>query len=149
MMKAILTRIETGDAGTFGQLICDGGYTCVTGELPWRDLNSDGLGDPKTSCIQPGVYLCAWGLSPKYGSCYHVHNVTGRSHILIHAANWMGDAGKGFKSQLLGCIALGKEVGELEGQRAILASKAAVLGLQNAFALQSFDLVIRWKEGLP
>ena len=57
-----------------------------TMERPWVDLNGDGLGDPQTSCITPGTYLCEWRESPKYGWCYEVTGVKGRSHILIHPA---------------------------------------------------------------
>lgn len=53
-----------------------------------------------------------------------------RTDVLIHSANFAGDADKGYQSQLLGCIALGSDVGVLKNsnhqdQKAVLSSKAS------------------------
>ena len=55
--------------------------------------------------------------------------VPDRSAILIHGANWGGNKDKGFRTHLNGCIAPGRRVGRLEGQRAVLASQPALRNL--------------------
>lgn len=141
MRFAILTRLETGREGTFGQLITDSGFTATTGELPWKN-NEKGH-----SCIPTGLYRCSWGMSSKFGSCYHLKEVPDRSDILIHSGNFCGDKEKGFKSDVEGCILIGETVGQLEKQKAVLNSKHAIGGLRIAFGLDPFDLTIRWAEG--
>lgn len=139
MKKATLTRDLSTDEGTFGLLETDSGDVFHTGELPWRN------NDHGTSCIPAGTYICRWINSPKHGMCYQVTGVHGRDMIEIHSANWMGDKSKGFKSQLLGCIALGKSVGRLEGQAAVLASKVAVEEFNDAMGTGDFELTIKEK----
>lgn len=135
MRTAVLTRQRTGDDGTFGRLVLDDGTKFYTGELPWRNNK------PEISCIPSGVYLCQWLLSAKHGWCYHVTAVHGRGEIEMHSANWMGDSHKEnpatelpYKCQLLGCIALGTSLGELEGQMATLDSRHAMEGFENNLA---------------
>jgi hypothetical protein len=142
MKKAILTRTETSDEGTFGTLLTDSGFTCRTGELPWRDLNGDGVSDLGASCIPPGKYLCIWRDSPKFGPCYHVEDVPGRTKILIHSANFMGDKSKGFRCQLEGCIAPGLAVKVLNGQKGVSSSREALSRLESDLGLEPFELTI-------
>ncbi len=127
----------TADAGMFGTLTTDDGFTCKSGELPWRD------NAPGKSCIPAGTYTAMWQQSPTKGWCYHLQRVPGRANILIHAANWMGDAEKGLKCELLGCIATGRLVGQLAGQKAILASKAALKDFEDHMQRQTFVLTIK------
>lgn len=136
MRTAILTRNTTGDEGTFGTLVTDSGFTCRTGELPWRD-NATG-----TSCVPPGVYRVEWLPSPKFGLCYHVEDVPGRSDVEIHAANWMGDASKGYQCELRGCIAVGEAVGITAGQAALESSQEALVKLLTDLNGDSFTLTI-------
>lgn len=131
MRQATLHRGQSTDEGTFGKLTtADGNLVLRSLELPWRDLNGDGLGDPRKSCVTPGTYECIWHQSPRFGWCYLLQNVKGRSHILIHPANFAGDVDKGWRSELLGCIALGLSVGTLaykgKKQAALLSSRQAV-----------------------
>lgn len=133
---AILKRTETGDAGTFGFLMADVGRSWVTGELPQRE------GIPGVSAIPPGAYLVEWAQSPRFGWCYHVRNVPGRSSILIHVGNFVGDTERGFKCDVLGCIVPGLELGELQGQRAVIHSKAACLAIEREFIRKPWELTI-------
>jgi hypothetical protein len=119
-MQLTIQRQSTDDEGTFGVATLDSDWTCYSLELPWRD-NISGK-----SCIPPGTYECGWINSPKHGWCYKLKDVPDRTDVEIHSANWAGDADKGFKCQLLGCIALGLVIGELEGQKAVLSSKATI-----------------------
>ncbi|MCL1888996.1 MAG: DUF5675 family protein [Desulfovibrionaceae bacterium] len=113
------TRSLDADQGTSG-LLAGSGLSLVTLELPWKDNL------PKCSCVPPGVYTCRARLSPRFGMVIAVADVPGRTDILIHAGNWAGDAGLGFRSDSRGCILPGRTLGELAGQRAVLGSREAL-----------------------
>ena len=65
-------------------------------ERPWLD------NQPNISCIPVGEYKLRWRESPKFGPTWQLEDVPGRTHILIHSAN--------FAYQLQGCIALGTDL---------------------------------------
>lgn len=136
MKRAVLTRAPSTDEGTFGTLLLDGQVLRTT-ELPWRDNK------PQASCIPAGVYVCAIVQSPKFGRVYGLRDVPGRSHILIHAANYGGDRVKGYRAELLGCIAPCMVHGQLNGQMAGLSSREALAELMAWAAGEPFELEIR------
>lgn len=138
MRKVTVRRTEMDDSGTFGKWISDSGFECSTMELPERN------NIPGKSCIPPGVYQCEKRVSPKHGPCYYVLNVPGRIDIEIHSANWAGDTSLGFKCQLLGCLAPGRSIGELEGQKAILSSRDALASLESDLNGDPFQLTVEW-----
>ena len=135
MKKLTLLRKEMGDQGTFGELSVDG-VIFYTGELPWRD-NVRGK-----SCVRPGTYIVSWQPSAKFGHKYHLLNVPGRSDILIHAANFVGDEDLGYQAQVDGCIALGFAQDALDGQKAVVQSRAAVRQFEDALKSLDFQLTI-------
>jgi hypothetical protein len=141
-MKFTLTRRPTTDQGTFGDLESeDGNLLLRTLELPWRD------GASKISCIPPGVYLADPFNSPSKGAVYLLKNVTGRSMIEIHSANFAGDTAKGWQSQLLGCIALGLGYGDMTNedgkwQKCVLNSKPALKRFLDFTAGREIELTI-------
>jgi len=144
VITASIIRGVSTDAGTFGKLILNKGeWSCSTGELTWKN-NDHGL-----SCIPTGTYHCKWINSPKHGECYQIMDVPDRSMIEIHAANFMGDINKinpstdsHYISQLLGCIALGRSVGVLDGQMAILKSKETIADFDRRMGGNDFTLEI-------
>lgn len=144
MITVEIARGESTDAGTFGTLSLNNGeWSCITGELPWRD------NDHGTSCIPPGTYTCKWINSPKHGECYQVTGVPDRSMIEIHSANYCGDKTKVnpttdtyYISQLLGCIALGRSVGVMDGQMAVLKSKETIADFERRMGENDFTLEI-------
>ncbi|MBI5200552.1 MAG: hypothetical protein HY925_03115 [Elusimicrobia bacterium] len=147
MRTVRIKRQESGPEGTFGVLTSDGGFSCVTGELPDRH-NQNNL-----SSIPKGTYRCRWGQSPKYGMCYHVEGVPGRSDVLIHPANLMGDVQAGKVTQLHGCIALGKakevfqpsavpQLKMTQPQKGISGSKKTVEEFVAHLGQQEFQLII-------
>ncbi len=145
MRECTLVRQPTTDQGTFGILTTDKGAHWFSGELPWRDNH------PQSSCVPAGVYLCQIIQSPKHGECYQLKNVVDRSYVEIHSANFAGDVSKGWKSELLGCIMLGKTIGKLANdkgisQTAILASKTAIGEFMNHMAGSDFMLTIKDSE---
>jgi hypothetical protein len=143
MRKAILTRQQSGDQGTFGTLLTDSGYQCVTGELPWRDNMAN------RSCIPTGTYTVNWRLSPIHGMCYHVDGVPNRTDIEIHSANFMGDTSAGYRCQLEGCIAPGKKLVDgyavvSDNQTMVFQSVLALEELIDDMQKESFQLEINW-----
>lgn len=130
-----LTRMETSDEGTFGKLRF-GELRLYAGELPWRG-NAVGK-----SCILPGDYLCEPYQSKRFGECFRLQDVPGRTAILMHPANWVGDADKGFKTDVEGCIAPGEARGFVSGQDIVARSKPALLALWDAVDGKPFTLRI-------
>lgn len=136
MDRLILERLETGDQGTFGQIRI-GTEVFFTGELPWRDNQSN------ISCIPCGVYNCTYTYSKRFKKfMYLVENVNGRSGIRIHSANFMGDKSLGYFSQLHGCISLGLKIGVFENQKTILVSSTAVRMFEKIMNGQNFILEV-------
>lgn len=148
-MKATLTRLETSDAGSFGQLDFRGDldqhilFSCKTGELPWRE-NAVGK-----SCIPAGSYKVALTNSPKFGpDTYEIQNVPGRTHVLIHAGNHCGDTAKGYASDVEGCTLVGKEVvkllnGDKKMQMGVTASRDTLKALKAFTQGAPFDLDVK------
>lgn len=130
-----LIRTETSDQGTFGLLVYGDRFLC-TGELPWRN-NERGK-----SCIPTGVYNVQMRVSPKFGRCYEVRGVEGRTHILLHNGNWAGDSSMGFKTHVDGCILLGLSRGKLDSQHAVFSSRRARHKFEAEMGGESFELEI-------
>ncbi len=136
MERALLRRIHKTDTGTFG-ILNVGTFQSYSGECPWRD-NAQGL-----SCVPSGVYQVTWAPSPRLKrNTYRLINVPGRSGVLVHSANYMGDRTMGLKCQLLGCIALGEKRGVMDGQAALLMSFAAVRLFERSMDGQPFELEV-------
>lgn len=140
----ILARKKTGPEGTFGILESEA-LLMQTGELPWYNNQRN------ISCIPVGRYLCKAHISPRHGKCFWLQDVLGRSEILIHAANWMGDVSKGFKSNLEGCIApgmkLARDVGEND-QDMIQQSRIAMDRLIEYTEFKDFYVTIIDETGI-
>ena len=110
---------------------------CCTIEKPW--LNNE----PNVSCVPPGTYNLSPVLSPKFGHVYCLENInldvslngdTQRTHILIHAANKA--------SELLGCIAVGRDFSVMGNERAVTSSKDTLRKLMNEFDGLNHVLII-------
>lgn len=134
-MKAILTRGPSTDQGTFGVLRF-GGTSVFTTELPWRDNRR------KMSCVPLGEYRCALTDSPRFGSVYLLANVPGRSHVLIHPANFAGDSSLGWTTHLEGCIAPCMRVGAMR-------NKAGVMQAAGLVSRPALNLLMAWANGAP
>lgn len=133
-----LLRQATSAHGTEGILrLPHLGVEFFTLELPWKDNT------PRLSCIPTGSYSAAIRQSPKFGLTYHVKNVPGRSYILIHSGNFAGDREQGLKTNVLGCILLGKKRGIISGQRAVLSSRSAVREFMKYMGKEDFILNIQ------
>lgn len=136
MRTATLQRLQTSDAGTFGELSTPDGLDLVTLEPPWRD-NARGR-----SCLPPGDYECRWHESPTFGWVYKLQGTAPRTEVLIHAGNWAGDKSLRYKSDSQGCILLGIQRATLDHQPAVTMSRAAVTRLVDHFQREPFLLRI-------
>lgn len=141
MKQAALKRMPSADTGTFGQMWVDG-FTCITGELPWRNNLHD------KSCIPAGTYTCKLLYSPSHAKdLYHVMNVPNRGNIEIHSGNWCGNTDVGLKSDVLGCIILGSSIGILtppgmKPQKALLNSSNTLDLFMAYMKGEDFTLII-------
>ena len=118
--------------GTFGTLEVDG-MTLFTVERPWHN------NERMISCIPPGSY----GLKSRkfYRGGYNAIEVTGvedRSYILFHKANHM--------NHLAGCIAVGMELGMVDGLWAVTNSAGAFAHLMGAFEAHAYDTLVVWSS---
>ena len=118
-MKALLTRIFKDEKQTLGQLDV-GDLSVFTLELP--DLNNDGIvgNEVRKSCIPDGTYRVTRHSSPKFGRCFWIRDVPGRSAILIHPGN--------YHHHTLGCILVGMDQKDLNSDGLIdnVSSKKAM-----------------------
>jgi hypothetical protein len=97
-MKLVIKRLVYTPISTTGEMTIDGAHFCYTIERPREDKD----GHP---CIPAGVYETERHISPHLEyEVLRLLDVPGRSEILIHKANWA--------SQLLGCIAVGRDLGK-------------------------------------
>ena len=113
-----LVRVAEHDNATLGVMCLDGRPMFVTLEDAWRH-NERGR-----SCIPTGIYEVVAHKSPKFGRCFQVLDVPGRSEILIHAGNTHEDT--------MGCILLGMMYGTLGTNAAVLSSRAAMASFLTA-----------------
>lgn len=136
-MKVMLNREGSKSYGTFGIITLPEGKQFDTLELPDKDNKR------QVSCIPEGVYQCKIVNSPKFGRVYGVLDVPNRANILIHAGNYGGDVEKGYRSDIQGCILLGKGRGRLNNQPVVVSSKVALKEFMSALSNDSFELVIK------
>lgn len=137
MTLVTLERHETSDQGTFGRILLPGGVFLFTGELPWRENQSN------VSCIPEGLYPCSWTFSERFRRrLYQVASVLSRTGIRIHSANLMG-AHPPYLAQLNGCIALGEKLGTIDGQKAVLVSRPALTKFETLMGGKPFTLEIK------
>ena len=125
-----ITRLEESSAGTIGVLRLNKRLVCLTLEPPDRE------NEKNVSSIPAQQYTCSRVRSNRYGETFEVRDVPGRSAVLFHPGNVASDT--------MGCFLLGKHVGTLRGDRAVLASGKAFqefLGLLDGYDV--FHLTIR------
>jgi hypothetical protein len=138
----ILSRYETGDHGTFGLWSSTSAdFSMHIIELPWRDNK------PNFSCIPVGIYKVCKYESKRFGRCWQVMDVEGRTYILIHPGNLAGDRDKGYSSHLRGCMSPGRRRGWLTGktgkkQKAVCLSRPAMNDFMNYHGWEPFTLKI-------
>ena len=128
-MIAELIRLEEGPEGTFGVLKLDKCMFCATLEL------RDELNKPNCSSIPgPQQYLCKRRMT-RHGETFEVMDVPGRTGILFHSGNFLGNTD--------GCILLGQYTGKLRGERAVLNSgKTMERFIDNMQGVDEFLLTI-------
>lgn len=132
-MQLELIRYDMNEHRTFGLLMGNGSVLMHTLERPWQGNSQN------KSCIPTGKYLVTLAESPKFTPVLGIwlpelHDVPGRSEILIHHGNTVLDS--------TGCILVGEQRGRLMGEEAVLSSRAAIGRLVRAMAASE-------RPGLP
>lgn len=126
-----LIRIEQNEHATFGLLQdAEAKQLAVTLELPWKDNAHD------VSCVPAGAYTAHRRYSPKHRvEVFELAGVPDRANIEIHVGNFASDS--------LGCILLGSDFGQFEGERGIVKSRAAFEAFMASMAgVDTFTLAI-------
>ena len=102
-------------------------------ERPWV------FNERKISCIPSGTYLVKRHISPKFGQCFKIQDVKGRSDILIHSGNVVNDT--------LGCVLVGLTSGTVDDSDSamVYSSRKAMAVL---LALIDKDIVLHIRNGL-
>jgi len=139
MIAARIQREPSSEHGTFGRIVAkniDAIFECDTLELPWKTNRRN------VSCIPSGSYQCDWSHSGKFGNCYRLREVPGRSGILIHAGNYAGDRSQKMRSDVEGCILLGLSRSEMAGQRCVTQSRHALAAFIEFMGEKGFRLAI-------
>jgi len=146
----------SGSAGTFGGWESFTGFRCVTGERPRNIMLHPAIPPCIVQCelvTSPRLYNLGVDYGFGRGVVYELKNVPGRTHILIHSANWptaIKTATEAEHYQLEGCIAPGAAVTKIQvpapDGRMLLGvsgSKDAVKALMADMAGESFQLEIK------
>lgn len=136
-MNICLERYRHEEHQTIGKLFVydvDGGltYSCHTLELPWLENRV------RISRIPEGTYMVHSHTSPKFGKCFWIKDVSGRSEILIHKGNYNKDT--------LGCILVGEGLHDIngDGKDDVTSSGSAMAKLLEILPTQ-FNLTIKNK----
>jgi hypothetical protein len=132
-MKLTLLR-SNGDPERTTGILQANGTMFATIERPWLPNPAGEGGGPRKSCVPKGVYRVEPWNSVNFPQTYIITNpdlgvyrqpsdipkgqAWGRSAILIHVANRVRD--------VVGCIGVGMEHGELQGEKAVLRSVMAM-----------------------
>jgi len=87
------------------------------------------------SCISCGNYIIQKHTSPKFGDCFWLPVVLGRSEILIHAGNITNDT--------TGCLLVGLYSGFINGEYQVLNSKKALSMLLGHIKGDTAELTIK------
>lgn len=116
-MKILVERMEQGTDYTIGKLYINGEFKCFTIEDEYRKVKVKG-----ETRIPEGTYRVGTRWSPTFSpktnhEMLWVKDVPGFEFILIHTGNTDDDSS--------GCLIVGKRLGSLNNQRAVLDSKAA------------------------
>ena len=126
----IIERLLDNGTQTEGRMFL-GTDLIRTLELPWKENRR------RVSCIPKGEYQVIPHNSPKFGKCFWVQDVPGRSEILIHVGNYY--------RQVLGCILVGLKSADINGDGLmdVTYSKKAMQKLIKYTEFQPFKLIIR------
>jgi len=129
MKRVILVRNNQSDLGSFGKVFIEGVYFCYSCEDAWKDNK------PNISCIPTGIYQVEMTYSNRFKRhMYQIMNVPNRFGIRIHSGNTPQD--------VEGCILLGKNLGWINGVKAVLSSKVALTEFHKILNNESFELTI-------
>jgi len=130
-----LCRIWKDEKQTLGELSVD---DVVVYSLERPDLNNDGIdgNEKQKSCIPDGRYPITYIKNhKKFGNCFLVHNVPGRSGIMMHS-------GTHYK-HTLGCILPALDQKDITGD-GILDNTSSKAALKKLFNVKGITHINVW-----
>ena len=123
-LKAIISR-SYGEKETLGSGIVFNGneniFEFKTIELPMFTVSMQ-TNVPCTNCIPEGSYEVTKIYSPTKGQCFMVHDVPGRTAILIHKGNYA----TGSKVDTEGCILVGSHFEDINNDGSLDVVESSV-----------------------
>lgn len=134
MKVAILTRQNSDDKQTLGELVCTNSnntFVCKTLELANKNNQRN------ISCIPKGMYNVKMKYSLKFGNVYEIQDVSNRSSIYIHHGNYYTD--------IQGCILVGNSFSDInkDSKLDVINSKITRKALESFYNGAEFTLVIK------
>jgi hypothetical protein len=121
-------------------------FSCKTLELPYLENHKD------ISCIPPGEYKCDRVTSKKFGICYLLNDVPGRTGIIIHVGNYASERmlleraimRNVKKVDTLGCILVGLRFFDLNSDGNLdCADSVRAMNALRAILPSKFNILIR------
>ena len=117
-MNILVERNDLGDTYSRGMMYINSVFSFYTMEDKDRRLEVGGIKIQNETAIPRGIYPVIIDHSNRFGrDMPHITGVSGFSGVRIHAGNT--------SHQTEGCILLGTAVGRIDGEEAVLNSKAA------------------------
>lgn len=144
MKNATLTRVDDikQTLGVFS--VDNGGFTCKSLELAWKN------NEAQVSCIPCGSYVCKWTKSPRMTReaghdvfTYEILNVPNRGGVRIHSGNYAFK--ENGKPDSLGCPLFGSDYKDLNGDGVldITNSKNTIEAFHKYMDKEDFLLTIK------
>lgn len=115
-----INRIAECELQTLDLMRC-GDYACCGLELPWKDNQRE------VSRIPAGTYPASYQVSPTFGPSIRLHNVPGRTNIVIHFGNFVGSHNpRTGRPDSLGCPLPGEEFVDIDGDGVLDVSRSKI-----------------------
>lgn len=114
-------------------------YTCAGLELPWKNNQRE------ISRIKPGTYRATYQVSPTFGPSIRLHDVPGRSNIVIHVGNYIASLNpRTGRSDSLGCPLPGTHFKDIDGDGHldVVASRVAMDAIIRRFGTGEGKVIV-------
>ena len=138
MIRLTLTRRWFDDERTIGKLTCGDEFVAFTMEPGYKDFSAPRVEDGFYHLVrhdEEGMrFRDTWALVGKDVS-HGPEAGIGRDAIIFHAGNWDDDT--------IGCIILGRTIGHMHGETALLSSKDAMDRLRSFLGKADAYLTIK------
>lgn len=138
-MYLLLKRLSDDGEQTIGKLFLQDNHHNTLLKFDTLELSYNN-NQRAISCIKTGVYVVRRKTSFRFGQCFELQNVLGRSAILIHKGN--------FNTDTKGCILIGHGFKDInfDEKPDLLNSRIAMKNLLNSLqTTTTIEIVNQWE----